>query len=1138
MRIRKILTAILTASLIIQGSTPVLHAEQIYNVANDTDTAESTASNNFGYIDSDQTALSIHDENEATKKSTRALLKASSIPTAYSSVDEGYVTSVKNQGSFGTCWAFAAVAAMESSLLANNQASIDDLDLSERHLIYFTYNTVADSLGNTAGDTTTSTDESYLEVGGTSDMPSYILSSWLGTVDEDNASYSELEDIYESCGSDYTSSFYSKSNLSDDIAYEDDNYHVEQVRQIATSDTDELKQAIIDYGAAAIAVYYTDSYLNSNKTALYNGEKNTANHAVTVVGWDDDYSRNNFDSSNRPDSNGAWLIKNSWGTSYNKSGWSSDTSMAGYFWLSYEDIFMNSDYSYAYVYELGTSDNYDNIYQYDGTASTKYNYVKSGGSIANIYEANGNSDSSGYEQIEAVSFYLSDVNVNYSIQIYVNPTSGTPNSGKAMLDTPITGQTTYTGYYTVDIPSPAVISEGSTYSVVVKFTKNNGDRIKYYVDSSYTESTIKYENTVSAGQSYEKYSSKKSWHDLSDSSTSTSDNEKKCSARLKAFTSNISEEAAENIYEYTAPTAVEDLIYNGDAQTLISAGSTEDSATMYYAVNQSSESCSDSLYATTLPTATDAGTYYVWYKVIGNETYNETEANCIKVTISKAALTDYEKPSGITAYVGQTLADVSIPETSEGTWSWNDETESVGDVGEHSFSATLTPTNTNYYTVSDELTVTVKDVDTSPLSAVISEAESYYSEISGNDNYDEIAADLKEAIDTANLYLASDTLTSTIVERASSALETALNIAKQAVAAIDATQTTASPSPSPTMDADNSDSGSSDSGSSDPGSTLNPSASPSSDSGNSGSDGSGGSGSSDDSGSGSSDGSGSGSGSGSSDGSGSGSSDGSGTSASDGSNSGTSIDSSSTASNGSISGNTSNASTGNSSNNGTSNNSSASSTSGTSVTNAELEAAKNNAYIALSTGVKVIQKGQYLIIKWNKASLSDGYKIYVSYLGNESTTPIKVIETNLKTRIKIKKIAGKKINFKKILCVYVEAYKNVNNEQTSLSTCEKVYLVGSKNSKYTNAKKIKITKQNLNIQVAKSLKIKAKVTLANKNKKHLPAKVCSKLRYRTSNSSVATVDTKGRVTGVSVGTCTIYTYTANGLVCEVAVTVQ
>ena len=93
-------------------------------------------------------------------------------------------------------------------------------------------------------------------------------------------------------------------------------------------------------------------------------------------------------------------------------------------------------------------------------------------------------------------------------------------------------------------------------------------------------------------------------------------------------------------------------------------------------------------------------------------------------------------------------------------------------------------------------------------------------------------------------------------------------------------------------------------------------------------------------------------------------------------------------------------------------------------------------------------------------------------------------------------------------------------------------------NEYTNAKKIKITKQNLNIQVAKSLKIKAKVTLANKNKKYLPAKVCSKLRYRTSNSSVATVDTKGRVTGVSVGTCTIYTYTANDLVCEVAVTVQ
>ena len=52
-----------------------------------------------------------------------------------------------------------------------------------------------------------------------------------------------------------------------------------------------------------------------------------------------------------------------------------------------------------------------------------------------------------------------------------------------------------------------------------------------------------------------------------------------------------------------------------------------------------------SLYTTSIPTATDAGTYYVWYKVIGDDNHNNTEPANVSVTIAKANATVITAPS-------------------------------------------------------------------------------------------------------------------------------------------------------------------------------------------------------------------------------------------------------------------------------------------------------------------------------------------------------------------------------------------------------------------------------------------------------------------------------------------------------------
>lgn len=72
---------------------------------------------------------------------------------------------------------------------------------------------------------------------------------------------------------------------------------------------------------SAGATYYQTAYAGS--TAV-----KSSNHCVTIIGWDDNYSRLNFPSSHRPKSDGAWLVANSYG---------SKTDENGYFWLSYEE---------------------------------------------------------------------------------------------------------------------------------------------------------------------------------------------------------------------------------------------------------------------------------------------------------------------------------------------------------------------------------------------------------------------------------------------------------------------------------------------------------------------------------------------------------------------------------------------------------------------------------------------------------------------------------------------------------------------------------------------------------------------------------------------------------------------------------
>ena len=98
--------------------------------------------------------------------------------------------------------------------------------------------------------------------------------------------------------------------------------------------------------------------------------------------------------------------------------------------------------------------------------------------------------------------------------------------------------------------------------------------------------------------------------------------------------------------------------------------------------------------------------------------------------------------------------------------------------------------------------------------------------------------------------------------------------------------------------------------------------------------------------------------------------------------------------------------------------------------------------------------------------------------------------------------------------------------------------VGSKNKKYTNAKKIKASSKKVSLKVNESKKITAKVVKKDKKKKLLPKKYGKSIRFVTTNKAVATVNSKGKITAKSKGTCYVYAVALNGVQKKIKVTVK
>lgn len=467
MKAKRILSVVLSAVMIIGAAVPVA-AEPVSEEQSVETEQQPIVENSItsGYILSDlDYNTPVYEPDEAVPYSDDWGYSAdetieSRYPANGVSDIKAKYPSVRNQNPLGTCWTFSSIGLAEFDLI-NDGAFDKNIDLSELHLAYYAYNSLLDPLGGTDGDyakyymNNTSVQYGYLNRGGNYLMAARRMGQWCGPVSESDVPYSKV------ASNGYTASTidtFLNTGLSDEYAYSKDKAHLENTYMINIKENaSDVKKAIKKYGAVGIMYSHNDNgyhYINNS----YNDKTNNrAGHAVMAVGWDDNYSKDNFRDGVKPEKDGAWLIRNSWGDGtgsyYNQS----------YFWMSYETFSLSDT---AWVFDFSANDGYDNNYQVDGGLNVAHQsgYRK----LANVFTTQTKQGVSS-EDLKAVSLSItSKTNVNYTIEIYTDLKDKTkPTSGTKQETATTTGQTTYAGVYTIPLKAGVNLKPGTSYSVVV-----------------------------------------------------------------------------------------------------------------------------------------------------------------------------------------------------------------------------------------------------------------------------------------------------------------------------------------------------------------------------------------------------------------------------------------------------------------------------------------------------------------------------------------------------------------------------------------------------------------------------------------------------------------------------------------------
>lgn len=330
------------------------------------------------------------------------------VPARYDLREQGRAGKVKDQGSTGTCWAFASLSALESAILPEEEA-----ELSPDHM------SMSNSFSSDDGS------------GGEYAMSMAYLLSWQGPVYEKDDPFGDGR---------------TEPGLS---AVK----HVQEVRMMEERDFVKIKESVFRHGGVQTSLYLAmadgmarSAYYDRERSAYCYVGENRPNHEVVIIGWDDNYPKEYFPAGAERD--GAFLCQNSWGDGFGDGG---------VFYVSYCDSNIGN-HSIVYTRAEG-ADNYDSIYQSDLCGWVgQIGFEKDSVCGANAYTAKGE------EKLSAVGFYATGKQTAYSIYLVRHfDGAGSLAEGELLA----MGKTEDAGFYTVQADKEVALEPGEKFAVAV-----------------------------------------------------------------------------------------------------------------------------------------------------------------------------------------------------------------------------------------------------------------------------------------------------------------------------------------------------------------------------------------------------------------------------------------------------------------------------------------------------------------------------------------------------------------------------------------------------------------------------------------------------------------------------------------------
>ena len=263
----------------------------------------------------------------------------------------------------------------------------------------------------------------------------------------------------------------------------------------------------------------TVGYMNTDTWAHYTFEDVPQSHAICIVGWDDNYSKDNFNPDHKPPADGAWLVKNSWGsetdyvtlpngTVVGKDTWGiedADGKHTGYFYISYYDKTLNNAETMVFDTDLLMEGTDMGVWMYDympssfafetgvETKDQSADVLKT----ANVFVNDTGSD----VRLYSVSTKTASPRARVVYSLYLlNDGAQNPEDGK-LLDRKV-GYYEYAGFHRQKLNGEITIKDGETLAIVAEESVVNADGEKLYeyaVNTAPTEKTAEALETLQYG---------------------------------------------------------------------------------------------------------------------------------------------------------------------------------------------------------------------------------------------------------------------------------------------------------------------------------------------------------------------------------------------------------------------------------------------------------------------------------------------------------------------------------------------------------------------------------------------------------------------------------------------------------------